>query len=404
MAHFSFKVGTPKGSIQNLEVEADSREAARRSLEAKGFFVFEAEAKTGPSSRLRLPDLRGSRIGARALLVFNQELLALVRAGLPIIVVLDLLRERNQNPRLRALLESVREEVKAGAALSVAMAKHPAVFGPLYTASLHAGEQSGNFTDALTRFVEYQKRILALRQRLRAALTYPVILIAASFAVILFLLTFVVPTFSRIYGDMDAELPAATRVLVTITGYLQGALPVALVGVGVAGLALWRWRRTPQGRRLTDRWIMRLPWVGALTSGYLFSRFARTLAMMQAGGIPMMPSLETTLGAVGNAYLVDGLRAALPRVAAGGSLADSLAKTGVVPSLMLELVSVGENSGSLGEMLGHVADLYDSEVDSRLTSLAAALEPVIMMGMGLVVAAIVVIMYLPIFHLSSVVR
>jgi type IV pilus assembly protein PilC len=336
--------------------------------------------------------------------VFNQELLALVRAGLPIIVVLDLLRERNQNPRLRAILESVREDVKAGAALSTAMGKHPAVFGPLYAASLHAGEQSGNFTDALTRFVEYQKRILALRQRLRAALTYPVILIGTSLLVILFLLTYVVPTFTRIYGDMDAELPAATRILVTITGYVQEALPVVLVGIGVAALALWRWRRTPRGRRVTDRWIVRIPWIGTLTSGYLFSRFARTLAMMQAGGIPMMPSLETTLGTVGNAYLVEGLRSALPRVAAGSSLADSLGKTGIAPSLMLELVSVGENSGSLGEMLGHVADLYDTEMDTRLTALASALEPVIMMGMGVVVAAIVVIMYLPIFHLSSVVR
>ncbi len=404
MAHYSYKVGTPKGSIQNLEVEAESPEAARRSLESKGFFVFGAEAKPASTARLRLPSLWSGRISARALLVFNQELLALVRAGLPIVAVLDLLRERNQSPRLRALLEAVREDVKGGAALSAAMAKHPAVFGSLYTASLRAGEQSGNFADALSRFVEYQKRILALRQRLRAALTYPVILIAASLAVILFLLTFVVPTFSRIYGDMDAELPAATRVLVTITSYLQGTLPFVLGGIGVAAVALWRWRQTPRGRRATDRWIVQTPWVGALASGYLFSRFARTLAMMQAGGIPMMPSLETTLSTVGNAYLVEGLRSALPRVAAGGSLGDSLAKTGIVPPLMLELVSVGENSGALGEMLGHVADLYDSEMDTRLTSLAAALEPVIMMGMGLVVAAIVVIMYLPIFHLSSVVR
>ncbi|MBP2671616.1 MAG: gspF [candidate division NC10 bacterium] len=404
MAHYSFRVGTPRGSIQTLDVEAESPEAARRNLESKGFFIFETEATAKSSSRFRLPSIRGGHVGPRALLVFNQELLALVRAGLPIIVVLDLLRERNQNPRLRAILESVREEVKAGAALSTAMGKHPAVFGPLYTASLHAGEQSGNFTDALTRFVEYQKRILALRQRLRAALTYPVILIGTSLLVILFLLTYVVPTFTRIYGDMDAELPAATRILVTITGHLQEALPVALVGIGVAALALWRWRRTPRGRRVTDRWIVEMPWIGTLTSGYLFSRFARTLAMMQAGGIPMMPSLETTLGTVGNAYLVEGLRSALPRVAAGNSLADSLGKTGIVPSLMLELVSVGENSGSLGEMLGHVADLYDTEMDTRLTALASALEPVIMMGMGVVVAAIVVIMYLPIFHLSSVVR
>jgi type IV pilus assembly protein PilC len=404
MAHYSFRVGTPRGSIQTLDVEADSPEAARQSLETKGFFVFEAKAKTRSSPRLRLPRIWGGRIGGRALLVFNQELLALVRAGLPIIVVLDLLRERNQNPRLRTILEAVREEVKAGAALSAAMAKHPTVFGPLYTAALHAGEQSGNFVDALARFVEYQKRILALRQRLRAALMYPMILITLSLAVIVFLLTVVVPTLSRIYSDMDADLPAATRVLVTITGQLQNALPVLFVAVAGAGLALWRWRRTPQGRRLTDRWIMGSPWFGTLVGGYVFSRFARTLAMMQTGGIPMIPSLETTLGMVGNAYLADRLRSALPRVAAGGSLADSLGKTGIVPSLILELVAVGENSGSLAEMLGHAADLYDSEMDTRLTALTAVIEPVIMIGMGLVVAVIVVVLYLPIFSLSSVVR
>lgn len=404
MAQYSFRVGTAQGSIQTLDVEADSPESARRSLETKGFFVFEAKAKVGAAPSLRLPAVRRSRVSARALLVFNQELLALVRAGLPIIVALDLLRERNQHPRLRVILESVREEVKAGIALSAAMAKHPRVFSSLYTASLHAGEQSGNFTDALTRFVEYQKRILALRQRLRAALTYPAILIAASLAVIVFLLTFVVPTFGRIYGDMDAELPVATRILVGITGRLQQALPLFIAALGVAGVALWRWRRTSGGRRAIDRWVMRLPWVGSLASGYLFSRFARTLAMMQAGGIPMMPSLETTLGTVSNVYLAEGLRSALPRVAAGGSLADSLGKTGMVPSLILELVAVGENSGSLGEMLGHVADLYDTEMDNRLTALAATIEPVIMLGMGLVVAAIVITMYLPIFHLSSAVR
>jgi type IV pilus assembly protein PilC len=404
MAQYSIRVGTPTGSIQTLEVEADTSEAARRSLESKGFFVFESGTRARAWPRMQMPAPWTARISPRALLVFNQELLALVRAGLPIITALDLLRERSQQPRLRSLLETVREDVKAGAALSVAMAKHPGVFSTLYTASLHAGEQSGNFVDALGRFVEYQKRILALRQRLRAALTYPVILVGASLAVILFLLVFVVPTFSRIYGDMDAELPVATRVLVTVTGQLQNALPVAALALFGLGLALWRWRRTPQGKRVTDRWIMRLPWFGTLVGGYLFSRFSRTLAMMQAGGIPMIPSLETTLETVGNAHLADRLRSAVPRVAAGTSLADSLGRTGVVPTLMQELVAVGENSGSLGEMLGHLADLYDAEMDTRLTALAAAIEPAIMMGMGLVVAAIVVTMYLPIFHLSSVVR
>ena len=405
MAQYSFRVGTPTGSIQTLEVAGDTPEAARRSLEGKGYFVFDRQeqaARTLP--RLGRPAFLAPRVTPRALLVFNQELLALVRAGLPILTALDLLRERGQQSRLRSLLEVVRDEVKGGAALSAAMARHTQVFGPLYTASLHAGEQSGNFVDALTRYVEYQKRILTLRQRLRAALTYPAILITASLAVIVFLLTFVVPTFSNIYGDMDAELPVATRILVGITGQLKRLIPLAALAVTAFGLALWRWRLTPEGRRLTDRCILVLPWVGTLVSGYLFSRFARTLAMMQAGGIPMIPSLETTLAAVGNAYLDGKLRTAIPRVAAGNTLADALDRSGVSPPFLVELVSVGESSGSLGEMLGHVADLYDAEMDARLTALAAAIEPVIMIGMGLVVAAIVVIMYLPIFHLSAVIR
>ena len=405
MAQYSFRVGTPTGSIQTLEVAGDTPEAARRSLEGKGYFVFDRQeqaARTLP--RLGRPAFLAPRVTPRVLLVFNQELLALVRAGLPILTALDLLRERGQQSRLRSLLEVVRDEVKGGAALSAAMAKHTQVFGPLYTASLRAGEQSGNFVDALTRYVEYQKRILTLRQRLRAALTYPAILITASLAVIVFLLTFVVPTFSNIYGDMDAELPVATRILVGITGQLTRLLPLAALAVTAFGLALWRWRLTPEGRRLTDRWILVLPWVGTLISGYLFSRFARTLAMMQAGGIPMIPSLETTLATVGNAYLDGKLRTAIPRVAAGNTLADALDRSGVSPPFLVELVSVGESSGSLGEMLGHVADLYDAEMDTRLTALAAAIEPIIMIGMGLVVAAIVVTMYLPIFHLSTVIR
>ena len=404
MAQYSFRVGTPTGSIQTLDIAGDTPEAARRSLEGKGYFVFDRQEQARTLPRLGRPAFLAPRVTPRALLVFNQELLALVRAGLPILSALDLLRERGQESRLRSLLDVVRDEIKGGAALSAAMARHVQVFGPLYTASLHAGEQSGNFVDALTRYVEYQKRILTLRQRLRAALTYPAILITASLAVIVFLLTFVVPTFSTIYGDMDAELPVATRILVGITGQLKRLLPLAALAVTALGLALWRWRLTPEGRRLTDRWILVLPWVGTLISGYLFSRFARTLAMMQAGGIPMIPSLETTLATVGNAYLDGKLRTAIPRVAAGNTLADALDRSGVSPPFLVELVSVGESSGSLGEMLGHIADLYDAEMDTRIAALAAAIEPVIMIGMGLVVAAIVVIMYLPIFHLSTVIR
>jgi type IV pilus assembly protein PilC len=404
MGRFSFKIGTPTGSIRLQEAEGETREAVRRSLEAKGYFVFEEGGEARPRVPLRLPSFGVDRIRPQTMLVFNQELLALVKAGLPIIQTLDLLTERASQPRLRSMLEAIREAVKGGAALSAAMAKFPRVFPPLYTASLQAGEQSGNFVDALTRYVEYQKRFLLLRQRFRTSLIYPAVLCLASASLVVFLLTFVVPTFTRIYSDMDQQLPAATRVLVTVTQELRRALPLVAVGLAILGGLLWRWRMGPVGRRVMDGWVLRAPLVGEIVRGYLLSRFARTLAMMLGGGIPMIPSLETTIGALGNAHLTERIREAVPRVAAGMSLADALGASGVVPSLLLELVAVGERSGSLGEMLGHVADLYDADMETRLTSLAAVIEPAIMIGMGLVVATIVIVMYLPIFHLASVVH
>ena len=403
MARYSFTVGTETGSLRTLESDGESPEAARQSLQAKGYFVF-AEASARPWRQLAGRSRAGARINARTLLVFNQELLALVKAGLPILTALDLLRERGQHPRLRSLLDSVRDEVRAGVALSVAMGRHPRVFPPLYTAALHAGEQSGNFVDALGRYVDYQKRMLQLRQRLRAALTYPMLLCVASASVVTFLLTYVVPVFSKIYGDMDSELPAATRILLLVTARFREWLPVVVLLAVAAGFLAWRWWRTPEGRRQVDRWLLQVPVIGPVLSGYLFSRFARTLAMLQAGGIPMIPSLETTLEVVGNAHLLRELRTIIPRVAAGSTLADSLGRSGVVPALLVELIVVGETSGSLGDMLGHGADMYDAEMDTRLTTLAAIIEPIIMVGMGLVVATIVVVMYLPIFHLSAVVK
>jgi type IV pilus assembly protein PilC len=404
MPYYAFRIATPQGSVRNLEVEGETLEAARRSLESQGYLVFSGSDRHRQAPVWRLPAWGRTRIGPRALLVFNQELLALVKAGLPILTALDLLRQRGQQPQLRALLDTIREAVRGGASLSTALGHHPTVFPLLYTSALQAGEQSGNFVDALSRYVEYQKRILSIRQRMQGAITYPAILVGLSLAVVLFLLTYVVPTFIGLYGDMEAQLPAATRLLIAVTGQLKFALPFAGLALLAGQLALWRWRRTPAGRRITDRWLLLFPWTGGLITGYLFSRFARTLAMMQAGGIPMIPSLEATFGTMQNAYLESRIRTALPRVAAGSSLADALERTEVVPPLLVELVAVGETSGALVDMLGHTAELLETEMDTRLTTLIAVIEPAIMVGMGAMVATIVVIMYLPIFHLAAVVH
>ncbi len=392
--------------MQTLEADGETREAARRSLEERGYFIFREAGRSEPAIRAPAPRFlfRIDSVSPRAFLVFNQEMLALVKAGLPILTSLELLGQRSQHPHLRAILGEVRTAVRGGAALSTSMAKYSRVFPTLYTAALHAGEQSGNFVESLGRYVEYQKRVLAIRQRFRAALTYPAVLCAASASVVLFLLTYVVPTFTKIYGDAEAALPMATRLLVTATTWLRELFPVLAGGGAVIGVVLWRALRTPGGRRRLDWWLLKLPWMGQVVRGYVFSRFARTLAMTLTGGIPMIPALETSLETLGNAYVIGAIRSIVPRVAAGSSLEAALAASGAVPPLVLELVAVGETSGSLGEMLGHVADLFDAELDSRLATFTAVIEPLIMIGMGLVVATIVVIMYLPIFNLSAVLR
>lgn len=406
MMRFSFEVGTATGALQTVEVDGETREAARRSLQEKGFFVLRETGRASALPRLGMPRLAfgGARIAPRAFLVFNQEMLALVKAGLPILTALDLLSQRSGQPELRSVLEEVRIAVRGGAALSASLAEHPRLFPPLYTAALRAGEQSGNFVEALGRYVEYQKRVLAIRQRFRAAMTYPAVLCLASAAVVAFLLTYVVPTFTKIYGDVETTLPAATLLLVRATGLLRELLPLLAGGAVVLGLLAYRAAQTPGGRRWIDRWLLTLPWMGEVVRGYVLSRFARTLAMTLSGGIPMLPALETSLDALGNAHVGDAIRRVVPRVAAGSSLEAALAASGVVPSLVLELVAVGETSGALGEMLGHTADLFDAELDARLATFASVIEPIIMIGMGIVVATIVVIMYLPIFHLSAVVR
>lgn len=400
MPTFAIRYGTSQGTLVTEERKAESAAALRRQLEGEGLFVFEVSPR-GPGLAVRRP---GRRVGARDLLVLNQELLALVRAGLPIVAALDLLVERARNRRLRQVLSQVREAVKGGSALSDAAAAQPRIFSRLYAASLRAGEQSGSFPEALARYVEYQKRMLALRKKVTQAALYPAVLAGASAAVVIFLMTFVVPTFTRIYGDLEARLPLPTQVLIGTTRLVRDLFPLAAGGIAVAALALWRWRQGSAGRQIMDRWALRLPVLGNLLGRYAISRFCRTLGMVLGGGIPMVPALEVAAGAVGNAHVRSRLEGTIRPISSGSSLAGALEASGIAPGMSVEMIAVGESTGALVEMLGHVADFLDEELEVRLNSLASLIEPAIMLTMGIVVAGIVITMYLPIFNLASVVR
>lgn len=405
MAAYVCRFGTPGGAIRTETREADSARSLRQELERRGCYVL--GISPAPSLRLQRPRLLAPlvrRVALKDVLIFNQEFHALVRAGLPITHCLDALVRRCTNPRLRGALVEICKDVKSGLPFSEAAARHPGLFSHLYVASLRAGEKSGAFAEALGRHIALLKRVLAVRKRVRSALTYPAVLLLLSSAVVAFLLAYVVPIFVQIYASFEALLPLPTLILIQLAELLKVYVAPLLGLLAVAGAGLQRWLRTRSGRRRIDRLLLGLPWLDEVLRWYSASLFCRTLATLLAGGIPIIASLETAADSVPNSAVRERLRAAVPAVGAGSSLAAALEGTATIPATALEMIAVGESTGSLPEMLGHVADFFDEDLDVRLQSLTAVVEPLIMVAMGLFVGTIVVVMYLPIFDLAGTIR
>jgi type IV pilus assembly protein PilC len=402
MPQFVCRLATPTGAVLDRECEAEDAVALRQQLERDGYYVFGVRPK---AAALWLPTALPwrRRVSWKNLLAFTQELLALLRAGLPIMAILDLLIGRAAHPILQETLQAVREDVRGGAALSAAAARHPRVFPPLFVTSVKAGEQSGALVATLGRYLTTLRHFLALQRKVRNALMYPSFLVVTTGGVILFLLTFMVPAFTRIYADFGANLPLPTQLLVATMEWVRVTWPLLLGLLLAGGAAFTWWRRTPHGRATLDRLILRLPWAGPVLHRYALATFSRSLAAVAGGGTPVVPALEVAVAAVSNTHVASRLRTAIPLVVGGSSLARALEQTGVATPILVEMVGVGEHTGALEEMLGHAADAADDEIDLRLSSMAALLEPVIMAVMGLVVAMILIAVYLPIFHLVSIV-
>ncbi len=404
MVTFSCRIATPAGKVLAQDRDAESADRLRQQLEAEGYYVFQVRPRSRfPSFTLSLP-VTWRRIAKKDLLILNQEFLALLKAGLPIPTVLELVIKRQAHPRLRHVLESVREAVKGGASLSEAAERHPAIFSPLYVASLRVGEKSGDLPETLGRYIAHLKRTIALQKRLSAALIYPAILMGLTIAVVIFLLTVVVPAFSEIYSDFQAQLPYPTQVLLAITGFVRDYLLLILPLPFLALFGLWQWRRTTRGRLRLDRFLFRLPLLGHIIQDFSLASFCRTLGTVLAGGMPMVPALQIASGSLHNRATQEQVLKTIPAVTGGASVAQALEDAKAAPPLVLEMVGVGERTGGLEEMLSHVADFLEEELDHRLSTMTTLVEPAIMVTMGLIVAGIVITMYLPIFHLSSAIH
>ncbi len=401
MALYTCKLGSTDGKVIVKELEAISRESLRQSLEDKGFFVFEIKRK--PLQFLQDKGISRKKVSNKELLTFNQELLVLIKAGLPIIQAFDTILERVGKGKLPEILSDVREDIKGGTALSDAFEKFPSAFSHLYIASIRAGEKTGDLPLTIRRYINFIKRTEALRKKVISSLFYPLILVTVATVAITLLLVYVVPTFSKIYAESGSQLPAPTLVLMAITNFLKSYFLLIVAG-GIALLSLFfQWAKTESGRFKVDALKIKLPYLGGVFTKYSVSAFTRTFATVLGSGIPVVEALKMSVGTLNNKPLERKLLEAVVKVEEGTSLAVALESVKIMPPLAIRMLGVGETTGSLEEMLGDISEYFEEEIEANLHVITTAIEPVIMIVMGFVVGAIIITMYLPVFKIGGTV-
>jgi len=401
MPEFIFRVGTPDGQIVDRHIQAESVRAAEEELHRQGMHVF-ASRRGKVSLRDILP--RSSKVvSTERFLLFNQELLALVKAGLPILQSFDIMLERQKHSRFRQVLTDIREKLKSGVALSDAFASYGDAFPPIYATSLRAGERSGDLEGVLRRFLKYQKMMVALRKKVFTALIYPSILITLSIGMVVIMLTKVIPRFAEFYAGFNAELPAFTRFMIALASVLNSHFLIAIVIAAIVILLLRQWIST-SGRVAWDRLKLNVPFVGGVLHRVAVMQFTQSLGTLLSGGTPMVPAIEIASQSVGNQMISGRIAGIVQHVREGEPLWRSLEDTKVITDLAVEMIKVGESTGALTEMLANVSEFYDEEIEARLARVVAAIEPIIIVFAAFVIATLLYAFYLPMFRLTTVVQ
>ena len=400
---FRCRLGTPNGEIVEGVYVAQSEAHLRRELEDKGLHVLALRPRGG----LSLPGLslgrRKPKIARHEFVVFNQELATLLKSGMPLVQSLDILRARLTNPVFKAVLDDVHEKVRSGTALSEAFQAHGELFPTVYTASLMAGERAGNLDAVLRRYVAYAKVIETVRKKTISALVYPAILVGLALVLVSIIIIKVVPTFSDFYLSFDAELPLSTRAIVAVSDFVRGNRLLLVVAALGSAAAFYTWLKQPGQRVRFDHAVMRLPIVGASVHKFATAQLSRTLATLLGGGIPLVNALEISSRSTGNRHMGREMELVALRVREGQGFAATLLDRKVVPDVAIKMIEVGESTGALQEMLNSLADFYDEEIETEVGRFVTLIEPALLVIMGVVIAAIVLALYMPLFQLTSVI-
>jgi type IV pilus assembly protein PilC len=399
---FRCRLATPDGVVTEELRAAESETRLRHDLEQKGLCVLSVRPRRGIAGfALALP--RRRRVPAREFLVFNQELATLLKAGMPLVQSLDILRQRLTNPVLKSVLDDVYERVRGGSSLSEAFVAQGDLFPGVYTASLMAGEKSGSLEIVLRRYVGYMKVLGSVRRRTVSALVYPAVLTSLALVVVGIIVLKVIPEFASFYDVFNAQLPVTTRALVRVSTFLRNEIVFIVAALVALAVVAWTLIRRPHERIRFDRFILRVPAVGATVRKFATSQLARTLATLLGGGIPLVNAVEIAARSIGNQHMAREMEWVGQRVREGEAFASALQARGVFPSVAVKMAEVGESTGALQEMLNSLADFYDEEIETDLGRFVTLVEPALLIIMGLVIASLLLSLYMPLIQLSSVV-
>ena len=403
MAEWVLKYADTRGEIHQQTATAGSEQELRDRYSQQGFLIYSIRPRRTGINRRRRDCWGAKKLNLERFLIFNQQFVTLIRAGLPILKALDLLADRLTDPQLGSYVKAVRDDVKNGTLLSEAF-RRQGVFPKIYMTSVLAGEKSGGLVEVLERYISYQKLSLAVRKKVMVSLLYPLLLIGAAMALIVFLVIFVVPNFAELYKSMSADLPTITQVLIAVGTTARSYVLVGAALLVAAGLLLRMWMRSQGARETLDRMKLRTPLFGDMWIKYQVAQFARVLSTLLTGGIPLVQGLETAADSLGTARCGRALDKAGKMVREGQTLSGSLSSTGIFPPLAIDMIEVGESTGALPAMLSSVAEFYEDDVNTKMTASLSLIEPVIMIFMGIFVAFVLIALYLPIFSLADNIR
>ena len=399
MAQFLVKVADEQGHLRQQVEHGYSEAEVHDRFTQQGYLVYWVKPRTILSRGGGQFGQRG-KLRQSTFLIFNQQFLTLIKAGLPILTSLDLLIKRQRDKFLLRRLENVRERVKGGELLSDAFAAQQ-VFPKMYTTTLMAGEKSGSMEEVLGRYISYQRMVQTFRKKLLVSLVYPALLVSVVTLMLIFLITYVVPRFADLFNNLGAQLPAITVFMLSLGLNAQKYGWVVLLVGAVAIVMLLRWKQSDRGAEQIDRFLLSLPLVGEIRLKYQVANFSRILATLLQGGLPLVPAMETAGESMSSRQMVNGVNAAAELVKEGQSLAHSLEAQKMFPDLAVEMLEVGESTGALPAMLGSVAEFYEEDVQTALSAAMALIEPMILIVMAVFVGGILISLYMPIFTLGA---